>query len=154
MTTIDRPFQRRAVLAGGGAAVAALAAACSSDPAPTTTNTPTGSSAAGSAAGSSVAGSAAGSSGATALAAVDDIPDGGSLVAGGVLLARTGDTVTGRSPVCTHMQCTVAAAMAEANCPCHGSKFNASTGAVLNGPATQPLPEVAVTVRDGQVFPA
>lgn len=138
MTTIDRPFQRRTVIAGGGAAVAALAAACSSGTTPTTT-TPAGSSAA---------------RGATLLAAVADIPDGGSLVANGVLLARTGDTVTGRSPVCTHQQCTVAAAMAEADCPCHGSKFNASTGAVLNGPATEPLPEVAVTVKDGNVFPA
>lgn len=141
MATTDRPFRRRTVIAGGGAAVAVLGAACAAP----TTKAPAGATPA---AGSSAAG------GGTALAAVADIPDGGSLVANGVLLARTGNTVTGRSPVCTHAQCTVAAAMAEAECPCHGSKFNASTGAVLNGPATEPLPEVAVTVKDGNVFPA
>lgn len=141
MATTDRPFRRRTVIAGGGAAVAVLGAACAAP----TTKAPAGATPA---AGSSAAG------GGTALAAVADIPDGGSLVANGVLLARTGNTVTGRSPVCTHAQCTVAAAMAEADCPCHGSKFNASTGAVLNGPATEPLPEVAVTVKDGNVFPA
>lgn len=148
MSTTDRPVQRRAVIAGGGAVVAALAAACSSDPTPATTP-PTRSSAAGSAApGSAAAG------GAAPLAAVTDVPDGGSLVANGVLLARAGDAVTGRSPVCTHAQCTVAAAGAEADCPCHGSRFNATTGAVLNGPATEPLPEIAVTVKNGNIFPA
>lgn len=138
MTSTDRPFQRRAVIAGGGAAVAALAAACASG---TTAATK-----------APAVSSSAGSAGATALAAVADIPDGGSLVADGVLLARTGDTVTGRSAICTHAGCTVDAVKAEADCPCHGSRFNASTGAVLQGPAQDPLPEIAVTVKDGNVF--
>jgi len=37
-------------------------------------------------------------------------------------------------------------------CPCHGSVFESFTGAVLNGPAREPLPEVPVRVEgDGVV---
>jgi Rieske Fe-S protein len=38
------------------------------------------------------------------------------------------------------------------DCPCHGSSFDAATGAVRHGPAARPLPSVAVTVRAGKVF--
>jgi Rieske Fe-S protein len=38
------------------------------------------------------------------------------------------------------------------DCPCHGSRFDAATGAVRNGPAARPLPKVAVVVRSGEVF--
>jgi Rieske Fe-S protein len=31
-------------------------------------------------------------------------------------------------------------------CPCHGSAFDASSGAVVNGPATRALPAKTVTV--------
>ena len=71
---------------------------------------------------------------------------------GQVLLARSGDTVVGHSVVCTHQGCPVQAAGANADCNCHGSQFNATTGAVLKGPATQPLAAVAVTVKDGSVL--
>ena len=37
-------------------------------------------------------------------------------------------------------------------CPKHGSVFDIVTGAVLQGPAMSPLPEVAVTVAAGKVY--
>lgn len=36
-------------------------------------------------------------------------------------------------------------------CQCHGSRFDITTGAVINGPATQPLNRYAVQEVDGNV---
>ena len=57
------------------------------------------------------------------------------------------------SAVCTHQGCTVnSVARGRIDCPCHGSSFDAATGAVRNGPAARPLARVAVVVRSGEVF--
>ena len=69
-----------------------------------------------------------------------------------VVVARPAqDHVVAFSAICTHMGCTVAPAGATLKCPCHGSAFDANTGAVINGPAAQPLPSVAVRVDGGSV---
>ena len=36
-------------------------------------------------------------------------------------------------------------------CACHGSKFSAEDCSVVTGPATAPLSEIAVQVKDGDV---
>jgi Rieske Fe-S protein len=88
------------------------------------------------------------------LAAVDKVPVGGGLVLNGVVLTRDaqGD-IRGYSATCTHQGCTVSGVRDGAiQCPCHGSAFNASTGAVVQGPATRPLAPVPVVVRGGNVY--
>ena len=96
-----------------------------------------------------------GSDGGEPVARVDDLPDGGGVVLGEqhVVLVREGDQVHGLSATCTHQGCTVSdVADGRITCPCHGSVFDAATGEVVTGPASSPLPEVAVEVRDGAVY--
>jgi len=105
------------------------------------------------------AGAAANAYGAAAPAADDpvaqltDVPSGGGLVVGDVVITRDGDTVHAFSATCTHQGCIVSDVTdGEIHCPCHGSAFDATTGAVVTGPATRPLPVIGVDVRNGAVF--
>ena len=51
------------------------------------------------------------------------------------------------SAVCTHQNCLVSrVADGTIDCTCHGSKYDITTGAVKQGPATKALPEKSVTV--------
>lgn len=153
---------RRRVLAGGaatGLAVAggALLAACG-------TSTEKAQPAAGPTAGN--AGTTAGSAGTgrasgtgQALARLSDIPVGQAVAAQlgdkPIIVARpTSDTAAAFSAICTHQGCTVAPAGAQLHCPCHGSVYNALTGAVIHGPAPKALPTVPVTVTGGTVVTA
>ena len=90
-----------------------------------------------------------------ALAPLDSVPAGGGLVLGraGVVLTRSsGGGVHAFSSVCTHQGCTVGVSDGVIACPCHGSRFDPETGAVIHGPATRPLPSIGVVVRNGEVF--
>jgi Rieske Fe-S protein len=90
------------------------------------------------------------------LASLDDVPIGGGIVLDSATIVLTrdaGGTVHGLSATCTHQGCTVSSVEnGVIVCPCHGSTFNAETGAPIQGPATRPLPEIPVTVRDNSVF--
>jgi Rieske Fe-S protein len=92
------------------------------------------------------------------LAAVADIPAGSGLILSGpkvVLTKEAGGTVHAFSSICTHQGCPVdKVSGGTIQCPCHGSQFDATTGKVVHGPAGRPLPTVAVTVRDGEVYPS
>lgn len=60
----------------------------------------------------------------------------------------------GFSAVCTHAGCTVSfvQSVEQFQCPCHGSIYSASTGAVLGGPAPSPLPSIGVEVSGGELY--
>jgi Rieske Fe-S protein len=96
------------------------------------------------------------SGGGKLLIQADQVPNGGGVILADDQIVLTRDqtgTLHSFSAICTHQGCTVASVNATAiSCPCHGSRFNAQTGAVLNGPAVRPLPSVVVVVRDGGVY--
>jgi cytochrome b6-f complex iron-sulfur subunit len=138
---------RRVVVVTGAVAAAAALAACSS-----ATSGAGGGSGSG---GGSGGGNGGGSSG--VLVPLADVPAGGAVAAkdasgAPIVVSRSssGGPVA-FSAICTHMGCQVAPAGNQLACPCHGSHFDALTGAVLQGPATKPLPSVAVHVENGQV---
>ena len=152
---------RRTVLACAGAACAAVLAGCSKynsnnggvaggQPAPASSS---------SAAPASQAGSGSGAAAApAALASTSDIP-----VGGGKILADKKIVITqpqsgafhAFSAVCTHAGCTVGSVSGGTiNCPCHGSRFNIANGAVVNGPASSPLPPVNITVQGTSIVQA
>jgi len=108
---------------------------------------------------SSPGGTAPSESAGTKIAALADVPVGGSKsvkLADGttVLVSRpTASTAACFSSVCTHQGCTVAASGKQFVCPCHGSIYNAFTGAVIQGAVSgqAPLPAVPVHVANGQI---
>ena len=71
------------------------------------------------------------------------------------ILARPSETTAACfSAICTHQGCTVQPDGAQLKCPCHGSVFNALTGAVEQGPAPSPLPSIPVKVEGTNVVTA
>lgn len=69
-----------------------------------------------------------------------------------VFVARTADGgYRACSGICTHAGCPIGVDPAKSVllCPCHGSSFDPKTGAVITGPATDPLPSFPVAVADG-----
>ncbi len=92
-----------------------------------------------------------------ALVALADVPVGGAVAvttpAGDPVIVSqpTAGTAVAFSAVCTHQGCLVAPRGADLVCPCHGSVFDAMTGAVRQSPASAPLPSVPVTVQNGEV---
>lgn len=56
------------------------------------------------------------------------------------------------SATCTHLGCLVASVSGGViHCPCHLSEFSIVDGSVKGGPAPKPLPEVTVTVANGNL---
>ncbi|MFF5988719.1 QcrA and Rieske domain-containing protein [Prauserella flavalba] len=94
------------------------------------------------------------------ITALSDVPVGGATAVttpdgqDAIVSRRGQNEVAGFSAVCTHQGCKVAPEGAELVCPCHGSRFDAFTGAVRNGPATEPLPAIKVAIEQGQIVTA
>ena len=140
---------RRTVLRGaavvGLAGTAAVAlAGCSGSPSAddTSTGSPTG---------------AGGDKPTGSIVKTSDVPVGGGKVVNAsgtkvVVTQPTEGTFVAFSAVCTHQGCTVNSIENDViRCPCHGSEFNGTTGAVVDGPATAPLASIPVAVADGTV---
>jgi Rieske Fe-S protein len=57
------------------------------------------------------------------------------------------------SAICTHMGCIVSTiSNGTIDCPCHGSQYSISTGAVVGGPAPSPLPAQAIKLTGSNIF--
>jgi nitrite reductase/ring-hydroxylating ferredoxin subunit len=155
----DSLATRRGVLAGVGlVGLAGAITACSSggssmsaavaDPATSSGAGATGAAASAPASASSAAGGA--------LAATSDIPVGGGKIFDTQLTVVTQPTAgefKAFSAVCTHMGCTVnQIADGRIDCPCHGSEYSITDGAVLAGPAPRPLPAKTIKITGDSIF--
>ncbi len=69
-----------------------------------------------------------------------------------IVIRSANGTLAAMSALCTHAGCQVGYEGGELICPCHGSVFDATTGAVIQGPATSPLPARRVVERNGQIY--
>jgi 3-phenylpropionate/trans-cinnamate dioxygenase ferredoxin subunit len=71
-----------------------------------------------------------------------------------IAVARAGGTLYAFSDVCTHQGCLLSDGDldgTELQCACHGSVFDITTGAVLDGPATQPIEVYPAREADGEI---
>lgn len=87
--------------------------------------------------------------------ALADIPVGGGVVVTEppvVLTQPTAGEVKAFTSICPHQGCKVSEVTnSEIYCPCHGSKFSALDGSVIQGPATEGLAAAAVAVDGTKV---
>jgi Rieske Fe-S protein len=162
---------RRGVLLAAGAGIAGVAVAlagCSTAPVPYDANeegVAPGSEVVPSVAGQVSAGQASagqaapadgGAAMGTLLGLVTDIPLGGGTIYTSEKIVVT-QPVKGVfkafSAVCTHVGCICnRVANGTIDCPCHGSEFKITDGAVVTGPAPSPLPARTITVSDGKIL--
>jgi nitrite reductase/ring-hydroxylating ferredoxin subunit len=59
-----------------------------------------------------------------------------------VAIANVGGTLHAFDDLCPHAQCSLAEGELDdivIECPCHGSRFDVTTGEVLRGPASEPV---------------
>ena len=149
------PSSRRAVLASACAVCAAALAGCARY---SSNGGLAGPPAQGGASSPAAGASAAAANGPAVLAKTTDIPVGGGKVLTDKKIVVTqpqAGTFHAFTAICTHQGCIVdAVSGGTINCPCHGSKYSAVSGSVVNGPATLPLAAVSITVQGTSIIQA
>lgn len=71
-----------------------------------------------------------------------------------IAVANVADTFYAFDDTCTHLQCSLAEGdLEEATviCPCHGSEFDVRNGAVLQGPAREPVETYEARIEGGSL---
>jgi uncharacterized protein YbjT (DUF2867 family)/nitrite reductase/ring-hydroxylating ferredoxin subunit len=84
---------------------------------------------------------------------ISEVPPGSALLVGDVAVFNVEGGFCATQASCTHRQGPLSEGVIDGStvtCPLHGAQFNVWTGAVLRGPAKDPLKTYAVTV-DGDV---
>jgi nitrite reductase/ring-hydroxylating ferredoxin subunit len=84
---------------------------------------------------------------------ISDVPPGSVLLVGDVAVFNVDGGFCATQARCTHKQGPLNEGTLDGStvtCPWHGTQFNVCTGAVLRGPAKDPLKTYRVTV-DGEV---
>jgi nitrite reductase/ring-hydroxylating ferredoxin subunit len=133
----DRSPSRRALMGGvlGLGVGVPLVAACGS----------------GAESGSGSGGGAGSTTSAGALVTTAEVPVGGGVILAGekvVVTQPTEGEFKAFTALCPHQQCLVTSIKdQEIDCACHGSRFSITDGSVIQGPATEPLAEMRVSVE-------
>ena len=71
-----------------------------------------------------------------------------------IAVANVDGTFYAFDDTCTHMGCSLAGGDLEETaviCPCHGSEFDVTSGAVLQGPASEPVETYEIRVEGGSL---
>jgi len=68
-----------------------------------------------------------------------------------ISVTRVGERLYAFDDTCTHRGCSLAKGKLDGTtvtCPCHGSRFDITSGAVVRGPASRPVRSLLVQVED------
>ena len=93
-----------------------------------------------------------------AVSRADDLKEGGmqafKVLETKIAVANVGGTFYAFGDTCTHLQCSLSEGDLKettVTCRCHGSEFDVTSGAVLQGPAHEPVETYETRVEDGSL---
>lgn len=136
--TASQPTRRQALAIGGAGVGALTVSACGSSTEGVAPST------------AALSASAGASGGSGASVPASQVPVGGGVIVTDrqvVITQPTAGTFKAFSAICTHEGCPVTSVTGgHILCPCHNTKFDIATGAVVSGPAKKPLPAKNVSV--------